>query len=365
MKPRDNGPTNPEKSGRTGAKGGGVFSATGAYPEVMGDRLWPSVLVATVVCVALGVGLVAAGTGALALPAMDGDGGVSGASADTDANATAELEAGSQLSGLVGVQNRAVRGTVDRESFRARLDGADTPRERAAVLGRQVSALDTRVGDLEDALRSLERERDDGTLDGDAFVARSAEIGGAAAGIDDLLDESRTAAEALPSEVREERDLLARIDSLDDRVGTLRERTNAATRAIDGVDQPRRASPVSIADVETMLTGALAAHDAAERLFGSERIDLHVRRANGATMRIGVVTDGGEVVAIERGTIDDPTVRVYTDYAVVRTIQYSDQPETDVQQAFDEDRIVYDGVGVRNSIRYGAAAIAETLRGLF
>mgnify|MGYP006926881994 CR=1 FL=1 len=105
----------------------------------------------------------------------------------------------------------------------------------------------------------------------------------------------------------------------------------------------------------------MASVSGAERFFGSEQVDLHVRRANGSRLRLAIDTGGGEVTSIERGPHDNPTVRVYTDYGVIRTLQRTDDPGGALSNAVDNNRVVYDGAGLLQSIRYGGVSVFEFL----
>jgi hypothetical protein len=192
-------------------------------------------------------------------------------------------------------------------------------------------------------------------------TARAVAVGAEADALGRLLEDIEAVTGELPATERDQRNLTARLRAHEERAARLRERTREAQDAVDGAGTETWAEPVSPVDVEAAANRGLDAVSQAERLFGSERLDLHVRRANGSTLRLAVDTSGGEVTGIEPGPHDDPTVRVYTDYGVVRTLQQTDDPGNVLQEALDEDRIVYDGVGVFQSLRYGTAAILEWL----
>lgn len=266
---------------------------------------------------------------------------------DADTQATVE-GAGEQLSGLIAVQNESIRGIVQEGSLQAQLDAADSPSERAAVVDRRLTGIDRQVGELEQRLSTLANGSDQS-----AETARRAEIGANARALGQLLDEIDRVVASLPADVRDERNLATRIDSLGDRVETLRQRTRDSTRTVTGVDQPTRVDPLSPSDVEAALNNAVDTDGLPGPISGSEELDIRIRTANGSTLRVGVVLDGGSVESVEPGGSDSADVRVYTDYEVVRRIERSDEPFSEIQDAADNGRIIYDGVGILNSLRYG------------
>lgn len=256
-----------------------------------------------------------------------------------------------RLAGLIAVQNESIRGAVRRESVRARLNATGSPAERAAVVDSQVRSIDRRVTALERRLSTRTA-----SPDGLSGTARRAEIGATARVLNQSLAESDRAASALPQAVRTERNLTARIDSLTSRVTQLRRETRTATRTVTGAGQPTRVDPLTSADVGAVIDKLSSAIEDSSRfnpVGGSRVLDIRVRTANGSTLRVGVTVEGESVEAIERGRADDADVRVYTDYETIRTVQRSDDPIAVVQSVADDGRLVYDGVGLANSLRYG------------
>jgi hypothetical protein len=348
---------NSDESGQTGTDEGGGISGRWPNGDVMTGG-WRPLAVVFVLLTVSGLALVGVGVaGQLPTPA---ERPAVPAAVDNHSDPVGipegDLGAGEQLSGLVTTENRAVRGSVDRRAFQARLDATESPSERADLAGELLSELDGQLANLEATVDTLAAN---GTTGG--ATARAAAVGAEAATVGALLADIEAVLLDLPATERAQRNLTARLQAHEDRAARLRERTRDARDLVDGAGTETWASPVSVADVEEAADRTMGSASQAERFFGSERIDLHVRRANGSTLRLAVDTDGGEVTAIERGPHDDPTVRVYTDYGVVRTLQRTDDPGGALQAALGEDRIVYDGVGLFDSIRYGTAGILEWL----
>lgn len=278
------------------------------------------------------------------------------------ANASAdEIGAGAQLAGVVAVQDESIRGDVDRGAFAAELEGATSTAERAAVVDRELAALDRRIAAIDRRHRSLESARENGSIGAGVYTAKSATIGGAARDVDRHLTAVATAAADLPADVRAERRLDERIDALTERTDELRERTREAVEAVDGAGRPVRTTPLSEADVAAAMAQLGDADDRLVEELRSERIELHVRAANGSTKRFGVEAAGGASQRVEPGPMDDPTVRVHTDYRVIRALQLGENPARVVREGLEADRIAIEGVGLRNSFKYGVVSIAESL----
>ena len=361
---------NPDEPGRTGTDGHWNFTGRVPNGDVMRQVPWRLVAVAVVLAAVVGLTVAVAG---LTVAVAGGDGQptvtaemptapATGADIDSEpqlgTNGT-ELGAGEQLAGMVATQDGTVSGSVDRDSFQAQLDATESPAERAGLIDSWLSDIDGQLTELETKLDELDANDESESDSGTGPTARTAAVGAEATALQALLGDIEDAMHDLPAAEREQRDLLDRHTAHDERVTTLRERTQEARQLVDGTDSETWAAPVTPADVEEAADRSMAAVGGADRFFGSERIDLHVRRANGSTLRLAVETDGGEVNDIERGSHDDPTVRVYTDYGVVRTLQRTDDVGGALEEAREGDRIVYEGAGLYNSIRYGAVAILE------
>jgi len=355
---------NPDESGQSGTERGRDFSGWWPKGGVMARRF---VAIAVILVAVAGLAVVAAdaggqpdataGTPAAMESAANGEHG-------PDAGGD-HPGAGEQLVGLVAAENRDLRGSVDRNAFGARLDAADSPAERATLVDRRLSDVDGRLAELEGTLDGLEANDGDGNrrTPTDGATARAAEVGAAAGAIQELLADIEAAIRRLPAAEREQRDLGERLSALTARTAAVRERTREARRLVAGADSETRAAPITLAGIEGAIQKAVDDADAASRLLGTESIDLRIRRANGSTLRLAIETDGGEITEIRRGSHDDPTVRVYTDYGVVRTLQRTDDVRGGIEDALAEDRIVYDGAGLYHSIRFGTADLLDRLTG--
>jgi len=288
--------------------------------------------------------------------AMLGTAGAAEAVETPGGNDTDGPRPGERLAGVVGVEGAAVGGDIDEGRFAAALANASTDRATVRVIDRRLVEVDRLLDRLDRRTRRLERARANGFLQAGRYAARAADLAARLRSVERVLDRTESVTDGLPADRRAE---------IEDRVQRLRERRlslldddlAAAARTVDGADVEGDASPVDLRDV-------VAAYERSggnapgvwTALFGTEQIAVHVERANGRTAVFGLHTDGGDVVEAVRGPPEDPTVRVDTDYAVVRRVAGAENPWTTASRALAEDRITYRGLGVVSGVKYGLLA---------
>lgn len=256
-------------------------------------------------------------------------------------------EPSERVAAFIAAQNQSIRGVVREQSLRSQLEAAGSPTERAAVLDQQLDELESRTARLEQTLETA----------GESVTAR-AELAVESRSLAELLEEIDRAAVSLPAEDRERLDA-SRIETLRDRVATLRQQTTAAADAIEGADIDAAVDPLSFADLRAAVPEQLEVAERLDRIVGSQRIELRVRRANGSVLRAGVVANGRTITSIERGPVDDPDVRVYTDYRVIRAMQRSEDPFAAFREGVRDGRVIYDGTGWIDSVRYGIVSFFD------
>lgn len=292
--------------------------------------------------------LVALGGSSAAVGVFDEAAGPEQPPAFDDAEQQVNIEEPSErVAAFITAQNQSIRGVVQEQSFRSQLETAGSPTERAAVLDRQLDELETRTARLERTIKAS----------GESVTARAG-VAVESRSLADLLEEIDRAAASLPAEDREQLDA-SRIETLRDRVATLRQQTTAAADAIEGENVDTAVDPLSFADLRAAVPEQLDVAERLDRIVGSQRIELRVRRANGSVLRAGVVTDGRTVASIERGPIDDPDVWVYTDYRVLRAMQRSEDPFAAFREGVRDGRVIYDGTGWVDSVRYGIVSFFD------
>jgi len=340
-------PANRAESARIRTNGDGGFFRRGPNDGVMARNRVSMGFVVTLVVLA-GTGLVVAGgTG-------EPGGGAVGAE---------DPRAGAHLAGLVGVQDSELREAVDDGTFRARFADASSSRERARLLDDRLNASLDRLDALESRLQALDRARENGSLDGSAYTARRAAVSAEARAVVRDAEQLAALAADLPPALR--RDLPARIESLRSHAVDLRDRTVSSAAALGPTDDDPGVGPFTLTEVREVIERGVGVPDALAGVAGSERVNVHVRRANGTTAVYFARIEAGEVVSVERGGTDDPSLYVYTDYRVVRNVRTADDPGAAVRAAVDSGRISYDGVGIVNSAKYGFAKLASLVAGAF
>ncbi|MFC3960089.1 DUF7096 domain-containing protein [Halovivax cerinus] len=286
---------------------------------------------------------------------IDGGFQPSGADAPVD-----DLEPGAQLAANTAGQAASIRGHVDRADFAVRLDESTSTAERGVIVDGEVDAVERRVTALERRYRSRDASGPNGRVGTGTVTARKAAVGFEADAVDAHLTAVDAAAAGLPGDVRAGYRLDERIEALSGRLDSLRSRTADAVETVEGAGRPIRTAPVSTSNV----AAAMSQLGVTERWYvaelRSERIELHVRAANGTTVRFGVDRAGSDAQRIEGGAMDDPTVRVHTDYRVVRALERGEDPDRVLREGLDADRIAIDGVGLRSSVKYSVVSIVAS-----
>jgi len=284
--------------------------------------------------------------------------GPSAATGDEQSENGSDGGPGGRLAGTVAVGGSEVGSGVDTAAFDAVLAATTSDAERADIVATRLDGAAGRLDALERRIDSLERARSNGSLSPDRSRARGADAVARIRAVRAVLDRAETATVTLDGE---------RGDRLGERVADLRDRARslldadlrAAARAIDGADVDGTAAPIDLAEV-------VAAYERSGgrapgpwvALFGSERIALHVERADGRTAVFGLHTSGGDIVESTRGPPENPTLRVETDYRVVRGVAGGEDPWEVASRALASDRITYRGVGAVATLKYGLVALA-------
>ncbi len=330
---------NGDESGRIRAEYLGVLSGRCVYHGVMALHPLRALALAVVLVGVVATPLAAGGTAATA-------------------NAT-DPAPGAHLAGLVGTQDSEVRGTVAAGTFEARLANASSDRERAAVIDDRLTGTEQRLAALEARMQALDRARENGSIDADEHAARLATRGATADRLASAATASERAAADLPPERRAALNASERAAAIRTRAADVREHAGAATDSIDGTDGEARADPVSVADVRAVARETIRVPGSFQGVAGSERVNLHVRRANGSVAAFAVVVEDGRVVSVAGEPFETPTLAVYTDYRVVRDVQRAGDPAATVEEAIENDRIRYDGQGLGNSLKYGLVRLAS------
>lgn len=134
---------------------------------------------------------------------------------------------------------------------------------------------------------------------------------------------------------------------------------------------PAAAAGSADADVDAAVTADVDAEEVVEAYnehvdeapdvvrdrFADERVALVVERGGEPDVEYTAVTDGdARVVSLEDGS-DDPTVRVTTDEATVDEIAGADDEVDAALDAYHEDRVEVEGVGITNTVVVGATEV--------
>lgn len=100
-------------------------------------------------------------------------------------------------------------------------------------------------------------------------------------------------------------------------------------------------------------------------LFGNERIIGTVYLSSGDALIVGAVTQDGKVAQFQRGEIDNPTLKVYTDESVIRKIMSSQDPAMATKSALDNREIRYEAVTFGGEVKYGTTSFVSRVLSWF
>lgn len=353
----DTAPLGPEEksdeSGRIRAEYLDSFCTRRVYAGPMSQHpVWILVVVAVLVGVVVTPLAAAGGVPASGPAATDGDAG-----------SATDPGPGPHLAGVVAVQNSTVDGIVASETFQARYANATTDRERATLVDRRLGAIEGRLADTGTRLQELSSAREEGSLSEGAYTARAAALAETADRLADAANATERAAESLPADRRASLRVADRVAAIRTEARRIRGETDGAADAIDGVGEESGVAPVSRATVEAFFDSVAGAETPLSDVASSERMNVHVRRANGTTPVYAVRIENGRVSSVAAEPYENPTLSVYTDYRVVDRVQRAEDPDAAVRAAVENDRIRYDGQGLGNSLKYGTLKLVSLVVG--
>lgn len=315
-----------------------------------GDRLEDmdprSALVVTVLVVALSGTVVALGGVAT------GAGDVSRvAQADTSAGNESDAT-GAHVSGVVGVEQAAVDGTVERARLARDLRAADTDRKRATILAAYLDESDarTRLDALERREAELGKARESGSMSAAEHDARAAGLGAEAEQLRRLADAVANASAALPADLRREHDIEpSTLRRVADAAGELAARTRGGSGRRDSA---------AFGDIARMIdayNARVAGNDAdvLERQLRGERVNLHVTTAGGSPTVVSFrIAENGRFAGVRAGPRRDATLRMETDRRTVRQVAADDDAATAFRRAVREKEIRVDGLGAVTGLKW-------------
>ncbi len=88
------------------------------------------------------------------------------------------------------------------------------------------------------------------------------------------------------------------------------------------------------------------------KLFGNEKVNVHVTTDAGSEFIVGVQTKDKKVLSVKEGGVEKPTLRVYTSEKVIREIMAAHEPINALQLALQEGKITYKAVGFFNKLKF-------------
>ncbi|MFB6084416.1 MAG: hypothetical protein ABEJ94_09245 [Halorientalis sp.] len=187
-------------------------------PPLATNRLRPLVAAVLAVCLVAGAAIPAAGLLADA-PTTGGaatDGSASGVTATdrgtartgepsgAERSANATVPAGARLAGAIGGQQTELAGELETRALVVRLDRADSPSERAAVLAELEARTDARLASLRERRERLRAAADNRSVPAGAYAHLAATVAVEATVNRRLAERGERATATLPAAVRAE-----------------------------------------------------------------------------------------------------------------------------------------------------------------
>lgn len=99
----------------------------------------------------------------------------------------------------------------------------------------------------------------------------------------------------------------------------------------------------------------------AEMIFGDERINVYVEMEDGSTRIVFLKTENTKVVDYKTGKGKNPDVNAYTTKETIDELTKSENPGRLFETKVNQGKITYEGVGIINQIKYGAASLLSGL----
>jgi hypothetical protein len=155
----------------------------------------------TIVAVALAVTAIAA-IPVAGLAATDGQPGADQVENSTE-NGNASVAPGERLSGVVGVQQAELEGEVDRRAFGLQIARAAGNDSRADVVREQSHSIERRLAELEQRKQTLDRARENGSMNEGQYRAEVAEMAARTETVRDLAGRTENATRGMPAELLE------------------------------------------------------------------------------------------------------------------------------------------------------------------
>ena len=87
-------------------------------------------------------------------------------------------------------------------------------------------------------------------------------------------------------------------------------------------------------------------------LFGDEKINVHLARASGDELVVGIITEKKKVKAVNLNAVADPSLEVYTEMKTMAVILVSEKPLLQLQKSLSEKKVTYKAVGLWHKLKF-------------
>jgi plastocyanin len=101
------------------------------------------------------------------------------------------------------------------------------------------------------------------------------------------------------------------------------------------------------------------------KLFGNEIINIHLDKEDGGQLITGLVIADNVVESLQLGTIESPSLNVYSSEGVLNDIKTSSNPLAEARNALESGEISYQAVGFFNKIKFGLVGMLTSFADVF
>lgn len=261
------------------------------------------------------------------------------------------VSAGERLSGVVDVHGTEIQNEVELREYEAGLSNQGTEEAKASFISGRLDMAIRRAEELEERVKGNVGTQDTKLARIAVETRKLRAIAVRSENASQKLSSGVVMQEGIPGKIR---DLRSAVDEI------LVPEVEGSLMIVEGGGVGRGLPDLSTGYLSrTYDSGFSEVPGIAKTVFGSERMNVYIETVDGRRLVFYLRTRDGEVVRADEGKREDATLRVVTSERVVRRISNSGNTSSEFVEAIDDGDIKYQGVGLGNSVKYGAVAVVR------
>ncbi|MDG6219034.1 MAG: hypothetical protein QCI00_06300 [Candidatus Thermoplasmatota archaeon] len=111
------------------------------------------------------------------------------------------------------------------------------------------------------------------------------------------------------------------------------------------------------------LSSVISRYDVSS-LFSNEKMNWKIAKTDRTILTIALVIQDGKIIELYEGTVKDPSINAFTTEETIRMLLDSQNPKA-LREAWSNNDIHLEGVGIGNSIRLGFMGFVNWVTGPF